>query len=432
MNVRERLIVAGFLVLGGTSSLLARSAGAPQGVTGAPGDGICTNCHRTNALNSGPGKLTVTFSDGTSYTPGKQQKVTVKIEDPNAKRWGFEASPRVASDTTKGAGDISPSDGNTHLAGTSGTLQWITHTSEGTRPGTTGSQTFEFNWTPPATDSGNVDFYVAGNAANNSGDNTGDFVYSTKVTVTPAGATSQRPAISSGGVTSAANAKAGVVAGSWITIYGQNFTTSTRSWRGDEIVNGVLPTSLDGVSVTVNGKPAAISFISPGQINAQAPDDTSTGTVAVVVKNAAGESTPAMVNLQQFSPACFQFDSTHVAAVAPDGTLIAPAGLLGAGVTSRPAKPGETILLFGTGFGPTSPGVPAGKVFQGAANLSNNVRITIGGAQADVSFAGLSGAGLYQFNVTVPSTVADGDQSVAASIGGVDSQAGSLLSVRRQ
>ena len=115
MNVRERLIVAGFLVLGGTNSLMARSAGAPQGVTGAPGDGICTNCHRTNALNSGPGKLTVTFSDGTSYTPGKQQKVTVKIEDPD-KRWGFEASPRVASDTTKGAGEISPSDGNTHLA----------------------------------------------------------------------------------------------------------------------------------------------------------------------------------------------------------------------------------------------------------------------------------------------------------------------------
>ena len=247
--------------------------------------------------------------------------MTVKIEDPNAKRWGFEASPRVASDTTKGAGEISPSDGNTHLAGTIGTLQWITHTSEGTRPGTTGSQTFEFNWTPPATDSGSVDFYVAGNAANNSDDNTGDFIYSTKVTVTPAGATSQMPAISSGGVTNAANAKAGVVAGSWITIYGQNFTTSTRSWRGDEIVNGVLPTSLDGVSVTVNGKPAAISFISPGQINAQAPDDTSTGTVAVVVKNAAGESTPAMVNLQQFSPACFQFDSKHVAAVAPDGTL---------------------------------------------------------------------------------------------------------------
>jgi uncharacterized protein (TIGR03437 family) len=428
MKLRNQLIVAGLVVLGGASSLLARSAGAPQGVTGAPGDGICTNCHRTNALNSGPGKLTITFSDGSTYTPGKAQKVTVKIEDPNAKRWGFEASPRLASDTTKGGGDISPSDGNTHLAGTSGTLEWITHTSEGTRPGTTGSQTFEFNWTPPATDVGSIDFYVAGNAANNSGDNTGDFIYSTKATV----ASNAKPAISSGGVTSAANTKAGIVSGSWITIYGQSLAGVTRTWRDDEIVNGVLPTSLDGVSVTVNGKPAAISFISPGQINAQAPDDASTGMVAVVVKNAAGESAPAMVNLQQFSPACFQFDSKNVAAVAPDGTFLGPTGLLGSSVATRPARPGEMILLFGTGFGPTNPAVSAGKAFSGAANLANNVRIMIGGVQANVAFAGLSGAGLYQFNVTVPATVADGDQAVTASVGGVDSQAGSTLSVRRQ
>lgn len=430
MKLRKPLIVAGFLLIGGASSLLARSAGAPQGVTGAPGDGICTNCHRTNALNSGPGKLTVTFSDGSTYTPGKAQKVTVKIEDPNAKRWGFEASPRLASDTTKGAGDISPADGNSHLAGTSGTLQWITHTSEGTRPGTTGSQTFEFNWMPPATDVGNVDFYVAANAANNSGDNTGDFVYSTKATV----GSNAKPAISSGGVTSAANSKAGVVSGSWITVYGQSLAGVTRPWRDDEIVNGVLPTTLDGVSVTVNGKPAAISFISAGQINAQAPDDTSTGTIAVVVKNAAGESAPLMVNLQQFSPAFFQFspsDNKYVASVAPDGTFLGPPGLFGSGVTTRPARPGETIMLFGTGFGATNPAVPAGKTFSGAANLANTVRITIGGVQANVAFAGLSGAGLYQFNVTVPSTVADGDQPVVATVGGVDSQAGSFLSVRR-
>ena len=289
MKLPKQLIVAGFVVLGGASSLLARSAGAPERHSGAPGDTTCTQCHTTNPqVNSGPGNVTIKFSDGTTYTPGQAQKVTVTITDPNARRWGFQASPRIASDAeNKGAGTVSPSDDNTRIIATVDTLQWITHTSAGTRPGTTGPQSFEFNWTPPASDVGPVDFYVAANAANNNNNNQGDFIYTTKATLTPPGAAPQKPAVSSGGVVNAANSKAGVVAGSWITIFGQNFTTSTRSWRGDEIVNGVLPTSLDGVSVTVNGKPAAISFISPGQINAQAPDDTSTGMIAVIVKNSA-------------------------------------------------------------------------------------------------------------------------------------------------
>jgi uncharacterized protein (TIGR03437 family) len=434
MKFGTQWLIGALALITATSPLLARSAGAPERHSGAPGDTTCTQCHTTNPqVNSGPGNVTIKFSDGTTYTPGQTQKVTVTITDPNARRWGFQASHRIASDAAnKGAGTVSPSDDNTHVIATIDTLQWITHTSAGTRPGTTGPTNFEFNWTAPSTDVGPVDFYVAANAANNNNNNQGDFIYTTKATLTPAGATSQKPAISSGGVVNGANPKAGVVSGSWFTIFGQNFTTSTRTWRNDEIVNGVLPTSLDGVSVTVNGKPAAIYYISPGQINAQAPDDTSTGTVAVVVKNAAGESTPEMVNLQQFSPACFQFDTKYIAAVAADGSLLGPSGLLGANVATRPAKPGETILIFGTGFGPTNPGVPAGRIFQGAANLANNVRITIGGVQSDLAFAGLSGAGLYQFNVTVPSTVADGDQPVAASVGGVDSQAGSLLSVRRQ
>jgi len=361
--------------------------------------------------------------------------VTVTITDPNARRWGFQASPRVTSSASStGAGQVAPSDDNTQIIGTSGTLQWITHTSAGTRNGTTGPQSFEFNWTAPATNVGDVDFYVAANAANGNGNNQGDFIYTTKATLTTSAAPAPKPSISEGGVVSSADGRAGVVPGSWMTVYGQNLSATSRSWRADEFVNNKLPTSLDGVSVTVNGKPAAISFIRGDIINAQAPDDTSTGNVNVVVTNGAGESTPRSVQLRQFSPAFFRFfqqDSRYVAAVALDATYLGPAGLFGTTLTTRPARPGEPILLFGTGCGPTNPTVASGQLFSGAAKLTNDVRITIGGVAADVSFAGLSGPGLYQFNTVVPATVPDGDREVVITIGGVQSPSGAFLAVAR-
>ena len=81
---------------------------------------------------------------------------------------------------------------------------------------------------------------------------------------------SSAPAITS--VVNSASFQAGLAAGAWITVFGTNLAMTTRSWRGDEITGGKLPSELDGVRVTVNGSPAAISYISPTQINLQAPD----------------------------------------------------------------------------------------------------------------------------------------------------------------
>ena len=437
MTTSQRLFPIILSCFAAATSLFARSAGAPQGHSGAPGDNVCTACHRSNPdVNSGPGRVTVTFSDGSTYTPGVAKKVTVTITDPNGRRWGFQASPRLASSPNNtGAGQVTPSDGNTQVIGTDGTRQWITHTSEGTRNGTAGPVSFEFNWAPPSSNVGDVDFYVAANAANGNANNQGDFIYTTKATVNPAGATAQRPTIRENGVASAATSNAGVVAGSWVTIVGESFSSATRQWRDSDFVNGRLPTTLEGASVTINGKPAAISYVSPTQFNVQAPDDTATGNVAVVVKNGTGESTPRTVNLQAFSPAFFAFSpqqSKYAASVAPDGSYLGPPALFGADLTTRRARPGETILLFGTGFGPTNPAVPAGQLLSGAPpRLANDVRITIGGMAADVSFAGLSGVGLYQFNVVVPPAVPDGDQAVVATINGVQSPAGIFLAVGR-
>ena len=70
--------------------------------------------------------------------------------------------------------------------------------------------------------------------------------------------------------------------------------------------------------------------------------------------------------------------------------------------------------------------VEAGKIFSGAAAVTDQVTITIGGVQATVAFAGLSGAGLYQFNVVIPQTVGLGDQVLAVRQGSLQSQPVSL------
>ena len=114
-----------------------------------------------------------------------------------------------------------------------------------------------------------------------------------------------------------------------------------------------------------------------------------------------------------------------------DGVYVAPAGFFGAGVASRPAQPGETILIFGTGFGPTTPAVPAGQIVGGAAPLTDpsQLHLRIGGVAATVPFAGIVAAGEYQFNVVVPA-VPDGDQPIAADIGGVSTQSGLLINIK--
>lgn len=226
------------------------------------------------------------------------------------------------------------------------------------------------------------------------------------------------PAVTISAVANGASFQSGIVSGSWFTVKGTNLSTTTRIWTGTDFQGNNLPTSLDGVSVTVNGKNALIYFISPTQINALAPTDSTTGSVTVAVKNSVGTANGA-ATLQKFGPGFFTFDGANVAAVHLDGTYVGKAGLFGASVTTKPASPGETLLIYGTGLGATNPAVTPETVFSGAAPLSDPTQLTmtIGGQPATVQFAGMISNGLYQFNVTVPAA-ALGDQPISMSIGG--------------
>jgi uncharacterized protein (TIGR03437 family) len=191
------------------------------------------------------------------------------------------------------------------------------------------------------------------------------------------------------------------------------------------------------VTVTINGKPAYLWFVSPTQINLQAPIDGTVGPVAVAVTNSSGTTT-STVMLAAISPFFSLFDATHPTGVipTPNGTgaygggtydLLGPTG--GLGFSTRPVKQGETLVLYGVGFGPTNPAVPAGAPFSGSATTLNTVAISIGGLPADVAYAGMTSAGLYQFNVTVPNT-GSGGQTLVATVLGIQTPIGPVVAVQ--
>jgi len=235
-------------------------------------------------------------------------------------------------------------------------------------------------------------------------------------------------------VVNGASFQAGIAASTWITIMGGKLSPITRAWNAADIVNGKLPTSLDGVRVNVNGKPAFVYYVSPQQLNVLSPADDTTGEVPVEVVTPQGTSLPVSARKAFYSPAFFMYSgSTVVIGVAADGTLIAKAGFL-PGVTTRPAAPGEVIMLFGTGFGLTNPPLPPDSVVTQAAPLAAKVIVRIGGIQvpdADITYAGQVGSGLCQFNVKIPSSLPDGDHALVAEVGGQTSLASGVLSVRK-
>jgi uncharacterized protein (TIGR03437 family) len=237
------------------------------------------------------------------------------------------------------------------------------------------------------------------------------------------------PAITAESVVNGGSFQPGIAPNTWITIKGANLASTTRNWDAGDFVNGALPTELDGVSVTLNGKPAYVGYVSPTQLNVLTPVATPQGPAQVLTVNGGLTSGSVMVQVQPVAPAFFvRSDGKQVAATHADGSAVGPTSP--APNASTPAKPGETITLWGTGFGPTTPAAPDGQLLTAPATLVTTPIVTFNGATAQVTFAGLTASGLDQINVTVPTATPDGDIPVVALVGTATSQNGAIITVQ--
>ena len=182
-----------------------------------------------------------------------------------------------------------------------------------------------------------------------------------------------------------------------------------------------MPTVLDGVTVNIEGYPAYISYISPTQINILVPPMPG-GAFPVAVSNngAAGQS--SAVTVSQYAPAFFTLPPLYTQAIATrqDYSYAVKNGTI-AGVTTVPAKPGDVLILWGTGFGVTTPPTLPGVVTPGDKTYSTStpVTVTINNVPATVYGAALAPgyAGLYQVAIQVPASLANGDWPIVATIG---------------
>lgn len=206
-------------------------------------------------------------------------------------------------------------------------------------------------------------------------------------------------------VTNGSSFEIGVSSGGWVTISGANLAATTRIWRDSDFVGGRLPERLDDVEVFFDGVRGYPYFISPTQINVLAPDGLRVDRIPVTVRRGTRSSNIATAGVQVHSPAFFMLpnaEGRYPAAVHADGALVGKPGMLGPSVAVRPAKSGDTILLYLNSLGATVPATPAAQVVSGAPPLANPVFVKIGGESARITFQGKVGSGLYQLNVIVP------------------------------
>ncbi|WP_031498925.1 hypothetical protein [Bryobacter aggregatus] len=217
-----------------------------------------------------------------------------------------------------------------------------------------------------------------------------------------------------------------VAPGSWMEVYGINLANVLRqTWSGADFKGNIAPTALGGTTLTIGGKPAYLDYVDQGQVNAQVPSSVPSGPQPVVITTAGGASAAYTINVNSvepglLAPAVFKLAAgQYVAALFPDGvTFVLPPA---EGIPARRARPGETIILYGIGFGPVTPDTPAGTIQTQSNRLVGSFQCSIGGTQATVSYAGQSGnfVGLYQFNVVVPSVAAGEAVPFTYTLGGV-------------
>jgi uncharacterized protein (TIGR03437 family) len=242
-----------------------------------------------------------------------------------------------------------------------------------------------------------------------------------------------------------------IAQGALVSLFGEKLAPPgfSREVTRDDLTNdGHLPTEMNRIGAdflipNADTVPGYILFVSERQMNIQVPSlpPGFSGRLEVQPVFNRGRGANEVrgnrigVSVLPAVPALFTFSGgQNVAAVHSAVPAGAPVGRAGLFPNSRPARVGDVILVFGTGFGLTSPRVEPGTLPSGAANLTSTVSARIGGlslASGDIIYAGAAPgfAGLQQFNLRIPAGLGSGDLPIVLTVAGLDTQSGVTVNV---
>jgi uncharacterized protein (TIGR03437 family) len=450
MERKQKLLLAKSALIAGVIPILvyAYEFGPDPGYCGVPGEnGTCvqSGCH-VGTVNSGQGSVSVAFPNGQAYAPGVKQHLIVTVADPAATQqaWGFQLTARSSTNTQAQAGAFAPTDTTTQVlcaplslsgivpAGaqgcpTSAPLAYVEHTLAGVQKtlGQKGSATFEFDWTPPASSTGNITVYLAGNAGLPVQPFTpnGAHIYTKTYTLTPSAAPPPMPAIDPTlGVqnqTTGPNTPGQPVSpGSLVAIYGTNFSAANAL-----ATTIPLPATLANVSVTIGGIAAPMVGIAHGltiggktvdQINAIVPWKVTAGMASVVVTSSNIASSSVTVPIAATDPGIFYIATDSGGVNRPlvynnsDNTFAYPSGIFGTNLpNTRPASiVNDVLVIWSTGLGPVTVTPPDGAPATDSkgnfveSDTTSKPTVLVGGRQANVLFSGLTQyPSIYQINI---------------------------------
>jgi uncharacterized protein (TIGR03437 family) len=218
-----------------------------------------------------------------------------------------------------------------------------------------------------------------------------------------------------------------IAPGAWTSVYGTNFSGITKDWSDQDFSSGVLPTSVAGVQVLVNGSPASVLYVSPGQVNFQALGNIS-GTATITVVRNGVPSNAATVGVVSTSPGLLNYSSDYVtfypfAQLAGTAILVGDPAIFGG--TVQKTKPGDTLQLYVTGLAATQSGI----ALKAPIPFLSPVKVNIGSTSVTALAAAQLGPGYFQVNFTVPAALAAGNYPFTITVNGATSQSNVVLVV---
>jgi len=348
--------------------------------TSSPTANTCAGCHSGSPSSGGSTSISG-FPSAMTYTPGGPAiPLTVTVTDPNFSNFGFQLTARLASNIATTGGTFTSTGGSASL-GSNGSIQG------------SGSSTFTFNWTPPATASGSVNFYLTGLATSSLSNNA---PYTAMYTLAAGAGTTTTPTISAtptslsfaytiGGATPAAKTISVASSGSALSFTTATSTTTGGSWllatpASGSTTSGTVSVSVSPAGLTSGTYNGAVTTTSTG-----ATGSPVTTKVTLVVSN----STVTTSTLTA-SPSTMSFAYTTGGATPAAQPIL---------VSATPAALTYTVASTATWLSAT----PSSGTTPGSVNVSINP-------------SGLTAA-TYTGTVTITSTGATGSpQSVLVTL----------------